>query len=291
MDGSHCCMDCGAALQPDDGHNLCPTCLGRDHLVEVLSENPCMNSSFMPQVVRVALLAQLCPQDDADWHSKCRGETMVSVLPSRRNRAKSYQGSATRVEQLSTELVEMKSLLQTCQSDVSLPAAGLFSQQMPDLSVEEDVLSPAASDKFRLDLSDEEAVHYMQSLIDESVGALFAAVVEQIHKFAQGQRWEEPKNLRPEQLPKAEKKGKNIVSFVETTLGEGAENPTRAFAGLSGVGLSRLGFRRNTVRNNKRNSKDRPIPTQCIGNIPADTKTQTRNKSVGLRTHKTPAGG
>ena len=36
-----------------------------------------------------------------------------------------------------------------------------------------------------MDLSDEEAVHYMQSLIDESVGALFAAVVEQIHKFAQ----------------------------------------------------------------------------------------------------------
>lgn len=43
-------------------------------------------------------------------------------------------------------------------------------------------------DKFRLDLSDEEAVHYMQSLIDESVGALFAAVVEQIHKFAQVRR-------------------------------------------------------------------------------------------------------
>lgn len=40
-------------------------------------------------------------------------------------------------------------------------------------------------DKFRLDLSDEEAVHYMQILIDESVGALFAAVVEQRHKFAQ----------------------------------------------------------------------------------------------------------
>ena len=36
-----------------------------------------------------------------------------------------------------------------------------------------------------MDLSDEEAVHYMQSLIDESVHALFAAVVEQIHKFAQ----------------------------------------------------------------------------------------------------------
>ncbi|KAK4810685.1 hypothetical protein QYF61_007485 [Mycteria americana] len=40
-------------------------------------------------------------------------------------------------------------------------------------------------DRFHLDLSDEEAVHYMQSLIDESVHAHFAAVVEQIHKFAQ----------------------------------------------------------------------------------------------------------
>uniref|UniRef100_A0A3Q2KR82 Phosphatidylinositol 3-kinase catalytic subunit type 3 n=1 Tax=Equus caballus TaxID=9796 RepID=A0A3Q2KR82_HORSE len=46
-------------------------------------------------------------------------------------------------------------------------------------------LGPKVQDKFRLDLSDEEAVHYMQSLIDESVHALFAAVVEQIHKFAQ----------------------------------------------------------------------------------------------------------
>ncbi|XP_012520544.1 PREDICTED: phosphatidylinositol 3-kinase catalytic subunit type 3 [Propithecus coquereli] len=47
------------------------------------------------------------------------------------------------------------------------------------------VINSEVQDKFRLDLSDEEAVHYMQSLIDESVHALFAAVVEQIHKFAQ----------------------------------------------------------------------------------------------------------
>lgn len=51
------------------------------------------------------------------------------------------------------------------------------------------LVSFQVQDKFRLDLSDEEAVHYMQSLIDESVGALFAAVVEQIHKFAQVQKW------------------------------------------------------------------------------------------------------
>ena len=46
-------------------------------------------------------------------------------------------------------------------------------------------LSLKLQDKFRLDLTDEEAVQYMQNLIDVSVGAVFAAVVEQIHKFAQ----------------------------------------------------------------------------------------------------------
>ncbi|MEQ2164596.1 hypothetical protein GOODEAATRI_008294, partial [Goodea atripinnis] len=64
---------------------------------------------------------------------------------SRRKRAKSYQGLATRVEQLPTELAEMKSLLQTRHSDASLPTAGLSSPPMPDLSVEENVLSLAAS--------------------------------------------------------------------------------------------------------------------------------------------------
>ncbi|MEJ1286308.1 phosphatidylinositol 3-kinase catalytic subunit type 3 [Cricetulus griseus] len=58
---------------------------------------------------------------------------------------------------------------------------------IPDIALEPDKTVKKVQDKFRLDLSDEEAVHYMQSLIDESVHALFAAVVEQIHKFAQVQ--------------------------------------------------------------------------------------------------------
>ncbi|MEQ2157366.1 hypothetical protein GOODEAATRI_001121 [Goodea atripinnis] len=154
----------------DDGHDLCPTCLGRDHLVEALSKNPCMNCSFMPRSSRVARLAQLCPQDDADLppsgqvaHLRCskrRGETTVSVPPSRRKRERSDQGLATRVEQLSTELAEMKSLLQTRHSDASIPTAGLSSPPMPDLSVEEDVLSLAASaSQFR----DEEEVQSSQA--------------------------------------------------------------------------------------------------------------------------------
>lgn len=55
MDGAHCCTDCGVTLQVDDGHDLCPACLGQNYLVE----NPCMNCSDMPCSVRVARLAQL----------------------------------------------------------------------------------------------------------------------------------------------------------------------------------------------------------------------------------------
>ncbi|PKU43750.1 phosphatidylinositol 3-kinase catalytic subunit type hypothetical protein [Limosa lapponica baueri] len=65
---------------------------------------------------------------------------------------------------------------------------------IPDIALEPDKTVKKVQDKFRLDLSDEEAVHYMQSLIDESVHALFAAVVEQIHKFAQGALWFPPEN-------------------------------------------------------------------------------------------------
>lgn len=47
------------------------------------------------------------------------------------------------------------------------------------------IFSPQVQDKFRLDLTDEEAVQYLQSLIDESVSAMLPVVVEQFHKMAQ----------------------------------------------------------------------------------------------------------
>jgi phosphatidylinositol kinase/protein kinase (PI-3 family) len=40
-------------------------------------------------------------------------------------------------------------------------------------------------EKFRLDLDDEEAVQFFQSLINDSVSALFPQVVETIHRWAQ----------------------------------------------------------------------------------------------------------
>ncbi|KAK4291772.1 hypothetical protein Pmani_033777 [Petrolisthes manimaculis] len=56
---------------------------------------------------------------------------------------------------------------------------------VPDIALEPDKTVKKVEDKFRLDLSDEEAVSYMQGLIDDSVNAVVAVVVEHLHKFAQ----------------------------------------------------------------------------------------------------------
>ncbi|CAB0037128.1 unnamed protein product [Trichogramma brassicae] len=56
---------------------------------------------------------------------------------------------------------------------------------VPDIALEPDKTVKKVQDKLRLDLSDEEAVHYVQNLIDLSVSAVMPALVEQLHKFAQ----------------------------------------------------------------------------------------------------------
>ncbi|KAK9745841.1 Phosphatidylinositol 3- and 4-kinase [Popillia japonica] len=56
---------------------------------------------------------------------------------------------------------------------------------VPDIALEPDKAVRKVQDKLRLDISDEEAVHYLQGLIDVSVTAVMAAFVEQLHKFAQ----------------------------------------------------------------------------------------------------------
>ncbi|PIK59455.1 phosphatidylinositol 3-kinase catalytic subunit type 3, partial [Apostichopus japonicus] len=55
---------------------------------------------------------------------------------------------------------------------------------VPDIALEPDKTVKKLQDKFRLDLTDEEAVQYMKNLIDVSAGAMFAAWVEQVHKLA-----------------------------------------------------------------------------------------------------------
>ncbi|XP_028155979.1 phosphatidylinositol 3-kinase catalytic subunit type 3 isoform X1 [Ostrinia furnacalis] len=56
---------------------------------------------------------------------------------------------------------------------------------VPDIALEPDKAVKKVQDKLRLDLGDEEAVHYLQNLLDMSVTAVMAVLVEQFHKFAQ----------------------------------------------------------------------------------------------------------
>lgn len=56
---------------------------------------------------------------------------------------------------------------------------------VPDLASEPDKVVGKLQANFRLDLSEEGALRFMQSLINESVSALFAQVVETIHRLAQ----------------------------------------------------------------------------------------------------------
>ncbi|KAG8194041.1 hypothetical protein JTE90_028384 [Oedothorax gibbosus] len=56
---------------------------------------------------------------------------------------------------------------------------------VPDIALEPDKTVKKVQDKFRLDLPDEEAVHYIQNIIDESASAVMPVVVEQIHRIAQ----------------------------------------------------------------------------------------------------------
>merc|ERR1719309_1413261 len=56
---------------------------------------------------------------------------------------------------------------------------------VPDIALEPDKTVKKVQDKFRLELSDEEAVQYMQNLIDLSATTIMAAMVEKLHAIAQ----------------------------------------------------------------------------------------------------------
>ncbi|XP_071110359.1 phosphatidylinositol 3-kinase catalytic subunit type 3-like [Haliotis cracherodii] len=61
----------------------------------------------------------------------------------------------------------------------------LVDANIPDIALEPDKTVKKVQEKFVLHYTDEEAVHYMQNVIDLSVSAVMAALVEQLHKMAQ----------------------------------------------------------------------------------------------------------
>lgn len=205
MDDSHFCASCEAPLQSEDGHDLCPACLGPEHLREALSDNPCMNCSYLPWSVRAARLADIdCQEDEGDLppsgqsppaqqkRSKRRAEA-TAVAPSRKRGKSDHSRLSPKVEQLSAELAQMRSMLRARQPDAPLKDDVAPSPPMPVLIPEEYTLSLAASATHFRDYEDdggsqvsEQGSHSSaQSLAaeveDSSMRAIMRTALERLH--------------------------------------------------------------------------------------------------------------
>lgn len=118
-----------ASLRPDDGHDLCDTCLGVKHRREALSDNACPNCAVMPLSLCATCLARF--EQPADWstggcHSQLlvgqstdRTRPMTDTQSSPRKRTK--KGGAGRLtakmDSFSLELAQMRPLLQNLQAE------------------------------------------------------------------------------------------------------------------------------------------------------------------------------
>ncbi|MEQ2246206.1 hypothetical protein ILYODFUR_035870 [Ilyodon furcidens] len=151
------CASCSAPLQPEDGHDMCPPCLGVDHLREALSDHACSNCSVLPRAVRLARLSSV--EQPVDWTVSVQQDPLplgqvaastkqsaedVPLASGRRAKRRGPLGLSSRVDQLSTELAQMKALLQSLRAD-----GGRSESSPPEQGgsshCEDDVISVAAS--------------------------------------------------------------------------------------------------------------------------------------------------
>ncbi|KAK0149825.1 hypothetical protein N1851_009418 [Merluccius polli] len=158
MFGEHSCSACLASLQPADGHDMCPACLGPEHLREGLSEDSCMNCSFMPRAVRASRLAevehllgqapepgQLTPaQQSQAQPSRPKRRAAETAGASSGRRAKESK-LASKVDQLTEELNQMKSLVLAIRSGTGAGDTGAPAPPTVVFEPEDDALSLVAS--------------------------------------------------------------------------------------------------------------------------------------------------
>ncbi|MEQ2177034.1 hypothetical protein GOODEAATRI_034410, partial [Goodea atripinnis] len=128
---------------PEDGHDVCTPCLGVDHLREALSDHACSNCSVLPRAVRLAWLSSV--EQLVDWAVSVQqdplplGQGAASTkrsaedvpLSGRRAKRHGPPGLSSRVDQLSTELAQMKALLQSLRADGGLQLDVPLAQPAP----------------------------------------------------------------------------------------------------------------------------------------------------------------
>ncbi|XP_033996783.1 uncharacterized protein LOC117491055 [Trematomus bernacchii] len=191
---AHPCSACMASLEPEDGHNRCPSCLGLEHLREGLTQDACMNCSCMPWALRAARVAE-------ERLAEANGHLSLSHLPlgqfgrSRRPEGAMATGSppnrlSSKVDRLAADMDMMKSLLLALQPGAGIGAAGL-PPAPPSVAapLHEDAMSLAASaNLFNEEVEDEapltsgEASHSsaqgsLQGVEDASMAAIIRAAL------------------------------------------------------------------------------------------------------------------
>lgn len=61
----------------------------------------------------------------------------------------------------------------------------MIDANVPDIALEPDKTVQKVQDKFKLELNDEQAVHYITEQVEQSVRSIMPVVVDQFHKMAQ----------------------------------------------------------------------------------------------------------
>ncbi|KAK0136957.1 hypothetical protein N1851_026823 [Merluccius polli] len=165
---AHLCAACAAPLEPEDGHDNCPPCLGLEHLREGLTDGACMNCRPLPWALRLDRLAEVeqraitgdpslltgLPQNLPGRSWPRHGGAAAKGAPPRK---KARGELSSKVDQLAADMEHMKSLLLALQPGTGRGQAGL----QPDPPLEDgppldDALSLAASASFFNEASTED---------------------------------------------------------------------------------------------------------------------------------------
>lgn len=114
MLGAHLGVSCMARLQLGDGHAQCPSCLGEDHLKQVVADSTCVHCSYMPHAWNTGP-SELPPSLAVTRGSK--HYSSGSSVPPRKS--KRVDTLAMKVGTLSPEMAQLKAILHHLQPDSS----------------------------------------------------------------------------------------------------------------------------------------------------------------------------
>ncbi len=158
------CKLCPNTLLPDDGHDHCPSCLGIQHLKEAMTD-PCLYCAMLPLSERQLCLAELDPNSSASLaqpyiaprHAQKRRTSAAAGAPPTKKKClpKTENSLSKTVASLSSEMAEMKCLLQSLQPPVptapTKTASVNESDFQPPNMIALDALSMSASNSHFLD--------------------------------------------------------------------------------------------------------------------------------------------